>query len=66
VRLLHYNPETGLVDPQIPRPPDPQLIRIHKAHLDGFNFHLNAVKKSPKLLEWVLRKDFFDYKRPEI
>ena len=40
--------------------------QIHKAYIDGFNFHLNSVKQSPKLLEWVLKKDYFDYKLPEI
>jgi glucosyl-dolichyl phosphate glucuronosyltransferase len=40
--------------------------RIHKAYIDGFNFLLNAVKKSLKLLEWVLKKDYFDYKLPDV
>ncbi|MCG2721189.1 MAG: hypothetical protein L6290_04115 [Thermodesulfovibrionales bacterium] len=63
---LFYDPQ----DPGIHRSPDPAIYeihaRIHKAYIDGFNFHLNAVKKSPKLLEWVLKKYYFDYKLPDI
>jgi len=39
---------------------------INKGHTDGFNFHQDAVKKSPKLLEWVLKKDYFDCKLPDV
>jgi hypothetical protein len=40
--------------------------QIHKAYIDGFSSHLNAVKKSPKLLEWVLKKDYFNCKLPVV
>ncbi len=39
---------------------------INKGHTDGFNFHRKAVRADPELLKWVLRKDYFDYKLPEI
>lgn len=45
---------------------DEVLNTINKGHTDGFNFHQDAVKNSPKLLEWVLKKDYFDYKLPDI
>jgi hypothetical protein len=30
----------------------------------GYQFHQNEVKKDPKLLQWVLKKDYFNYKIP--
>jgi len=59
-----YNPN----DPIIPRHPVYNEIyqRIRKAYVDGYNFHLGMVKKFPKLLEWVTKKDYLDYKLPDL
>ena len=61
---LIFNPNA----PNIPKysPFENDYIRIHKAYFDGYNFHLNAVRRYPKLLEWVLRENYFDYKLPEL
>ena len=40
--------------------------RVDHAYVDGFLFHLNAVRKSPALLEWVLRESYLDYRLPEL
>jgi len=40
--------------------------RDNKAYKAGFSFHQNEVAKNPKLLEWVLKKDYFNYKIPEL
>jgi glucosyl-dolichyl phosphate glucuronosyltransferase len=35
-----------------------------RAYAKGFSFHQREVAKDPILLEWVLRKDYWDYKLP--
>ena len=35
------------------------------AHFAGMQFHQNEVRSDPKLLEWVIRPDYFDYRLPE-
>jgi len=41
--------------------------RIQNSYVDGFRFHQEAVRKSDKLLEWVLRDNYlFDYTLPKI
>ncbi len=59
-----FNPD----DPTIPtlRVFNEYYQQIHKAYVDGYNFHLNAVRKSPILLSWVLKDDYFDYKLPKL
>lgn len=32
----------------------------------GFQFHQNAVRSNPLLLDWVLKSDYWDYKLPNI
>jgi glucosyl-dolichyl phosphate glucuronosyltransferase len=38
--------------------------RTAKSCKMGFNFHQREVRRDPKLLEWVLKKDYFDFKLP--
>jgi glycosyltransferase involved in cell wall biosynthesis len=38
---------------------------LGRAHAAGIGFHQNEVRRDPKLLEWVLRADYFDYSLPE-
>lgn len=38
---------------------------IENAHACGYNFHQNEVRKDPRLMSWVLRENFFDYRYPE-
>ena len=39
--------------------------RAAKSYKMGFDFHQTEVRNDPKLLEWVTRKDYFDYRLPE-
>lgn len=39
---------------------------IRNAYVNGYIFHQKAVKKSPALLAWVLREDYFDYAYPPL
>jgi glucosyl-dolichyl phosphate glucuronosyltransferase len=39
--------------------------RTARAYKAGFAFHQEEVSRDPKLLEWVLRKDYWDYRLPE-
>lgn len=36
-----------------------------RAYKDGYGFHQEEVSNDPKLLEWVLRKDYWDYRLPD-
>lgn len=49
---------------------DPEAAKIHarvkQAYQSGYEFHQNAVKRNPDLLKWVLRKDYWDYRLPDI
>jgi len=38
--------------------------RTAKAYAAGFEFHQEQVRKDPQLLDWVLRKDYWDYRLP--
>jgi glycosyltransferase involved in cell wall biosynthesis len=40
--------------------------RFHQCYLAGYNFHQWAVKNNNKLLSWVLKENYFDYKLPDI
>lgn len=40
--------------------------RIHNAYVDGWFFHQMALRKSPRLMEWVCKKDYWDYQYPEL
>jgi glycosyltransferase involved in cell wall biosynthesis len=35
------------------------------SHFAGVQFHRNEVRNDPKLLEWVLRQNYFDYSLPD-
>jgi hypothetical protein len=37
---------------------------VAKAYKSGYNFHQMEVRRDPRLLEWVLRKDYWDYILP--
>ena len=39
--------------------------RTGKAYRAGYRFHQDEVRRDPKLLEWVLRKDYWDYRLPD-
>jgi glycosyltransferase involved in cell wall biosynthesis len=39
--------------------------QVAKAYTAGYRFHQKQVRKDPKLLEWVLRRDYWDYRLPE-
>lgn len=36
------------------------------AYQKGYEFHQNATRQNPKLLEWVLKQDYWDYGLPKI
>lgn len=40
--------------------------RFFRKEQEGYLFHQLAVKSNPKLLEWVLKDNYFDYRLPEI
>ncbi|MBR8834040.1 MAG: glycosyltransferase family 2 protein [Stigonema ocellatum SAG 48.90 = DSM 106950] len=40
--------------------------RFNRAYLEGYQFHQNAVRKNPALLDWILKDDYWDYKLPDI
>lgn len=45
---------------------EPLLVHVHQGYAAGYLFHNAAVAKSPALLDWVLRRDYFDYRLPEL
>ena len=36
-----------------------------RAHLAGIRFHQSEVRNDPRLLDWVLRQNYFDYRLPD-
>ena len=40
--------------------------RIQAAHAAGFRFHQEAVRTDHRLLDWVLRDDYFDFQLPDL
>jgi len=46
-----------------------QYIKIkiieNKAYQSGYEYHRREVMQKPELLEWVLKKDYWDYKLPK-
>jgi hypothetical protein len=38
--------------------------QTRRAYAAGYAFHREEVRRDPKLLEWVLRKDYWDYQVP--
>lgn len=49
-----------------PVAPEDLQKRVHNAHVDGWYFHQNAIGTSPKLLEWTLKKDYWNYAYPQL
>jgi glycosyltransferase involved in cell wall biosynthesis len=45
---------------------DEAHARVRAAYDAGFRFHLEAARGSSKLLEWVLREEYWDYRLPEL
>lgn len=44
-----------------------RLRSLFQSHyLRGVNFHQAAAKNNPEIMEWVLRKDYWDYRLPAI
>jgi hypothetical protein len=39
--------------------------RVAKAYKLGYNFHQTEVRRDVRLLEWALRKDYWDYTLPD-
>ncbi len=39
--------------------------RFHTAFLEGYQFHQNAVRQNPEILNWILKSDYWDYKLPK-
>ncbi len=39
--------------------------QVAKSYMAGYRFHREEAKKDPRLLEWVLRRDYWDYRLPE-
>jgi glycosyltransferase involved in cell wall biosynthesis len=40
--------------------------RFHSAYQKGYQFHQNAVRQNPQLLDWVLKQDYWDYNLPKL
>jgi len=38
--------------------------RFHHSYQKGYQFHQNTVHQNPELLDWILRKNYWDYKLP--
>jgi len=43
---------------------DMLLTRFQSIQQAGYNFHQEMVRKSPEVLHWVLKENYFDYKLP--
>ena len=43
-----------------------QLLQnsLKQSLIAGINFHQNVIRKNPKLLDWILKADYWDYKLP--
>jgi glycosyltransferase involved in cell wall biosynthesis len=41
------------------------MRRTTRAYEKGYKFHREEVRRDPKLLAWVLREDYWDYRLPE-
>lgn len=39
---------------------------VQSAYRAGYEFHQTAVRSDPRLLDWVLRDDYWDYKLPDL
>ena len=53
-----------------PLPPEPAFSEvdpeIQAAYRAGFDFHQNAVRSRPGLLDWVQRNDYWDFRLPDL
>ena len=41
-------------------------MRLYWQHRAGYEFHQEAVRNNPKLLEYVLKENYFDYSLPDL
>jgi glucosyl-dolichyl phosphate glucuronosyltransferase len=39
---------------------------FHVFYQQGYQFHQNAIRQNPKLIEWVLKQDYWDYCLPKL
>ncbi|NEQ28392.1 MAG: hypothetical protein F6K28_57325, partial [Microcoleus sp. SIO2G3] len=54
----------NLPNENLPNEKDALNERFYQAYQRGYQFHQNAVRLNPGLLDWILRKDYWDYKLP--
>jgi len=38
--------------------------RFEQAYVRGYEFHQDALRRNPTLIEWILKKDYWDYRLP--
>lgn len=64
-RLRERFRNMAVFDPSDRNPAKQALVeRFNRAYREGFEFHQTAVRRSPALLKWVLKKDYWDYRLP--
>ncbi|MBI5211572.1 MAG: glycosyltransferase family 2 protein [Elusimicrobia bacterium] len=67
LRLRERFEKAGAFDPSDRDPGKQALVeRFNRAYREGFESHQAAVRRSPALLRWVLKKDYWDYKLPRV
>lgn len=64
LRALKKRLERGVIRQQTEK--EMLQERFHKAFSQGYQFHQNAVRQCPELLDWVLKSDYWDYKLPQL
>jgi len=58
----------GFINFTVAFPHTPQEMlayRKYAGYMLGYNWHQNEVKNDPRLLQWVLKENYFDYHYPE-
>ena len=40
--------------------------RMQKAYLEGYMFHRNEIEKDKRLIDWIRKENYFDYKLPQL
>lgn len=56
----------SLPNKNLPTEKDALNERFYQAYQRGYQFHQNAVRLNPALLDWIFRKDYWNYKLPNI